>query len=306
VRALVHDPAAPFGLRLGEAPDPVPPATQALVQIGAMSLNFGELDLIADRTEPGGVPGWDAAGVVVRGAADGTGPPPGARVVTFGWSGAWAQLRAVETDEMATLPDAVDLGAASAVPVAGVTALRAVRALGPIAGRRVLVTGASGGVGRFAVQLAARAGAEVIASVGSPARGAGLAGLGASRVVTGLEGVPAVAGVLDTVGGPQLAAAFGLLEEGGSALWIGNASREPVTLDLPHPGQRGNTHLSTFTVGDRQGPDLAHLVDLLASGELDPQVGWRGPWERAHEAAEALLSRRIAGKAVLDVSERPG
>ena len=110
-----------------------------------------------------------------------------------------------------------------------------------------------------------------------------------------------MAGVLDTVGGPQLAAAFGLLEEGGSALWIGNASREPVALDLPHPGRRGNTHLSTFEVGGGQGPDLAHLVGLLARGELDPQIGWRGPWERAQEAAEALLSRRVAGKAVLDL-----
>jgi NADPH:quinone reductase-like Zn-dependent oxidoreductase len=133
VRALVHDPAAPFGLRLGEAPDPVPGSAQALVAVAATSLNFGELDLLAERTDAGGVSGWDAAGVVVRAAADGTGPPAGSRVVTYGPDGAWAELRAVETDGMAVLPDGVDIGDASAVPVAGVTALRAVRALGPIA-----------------------------------------------------------------------------------------------------------------------------------------------------------------------------
>lgn len=79
--------------------------------------------------------------------------------------------------ELAVLPDAVDTGTAAALPVAGVTALRALRGLGPLLGRRVLITGASGGVGRFAVQLAARAGAHVIAAVGSAARGAGLSAL---------------------------------------------------------------------------------------------------------------------------------
>jgi NADPH2:quinone reductase len=305
VRALVHDPAAPFGLRPGDAPDPVPSAGEALVEVASTSLNFGELDLLAERTAPGGVAGWDAAGIVVRAAADGSGPPAGARVATYGPSGAWAELRAVDTDEMAVVPDGVDLGEAGALPVAGVTALRALRALGPIGGRRILVTGASGGVGRFAVQLAARAGAEVIASVGRPDRGAGLTALGAARVVVGLDGVPALAAVIDTVGGPQLGAAFLLLEEGGSALWVGNASRQPVTLDLTHPGQRGKTHLSTFDVGGGLGPDLAHLVGLLAAGALDPQVGWRGSWERVHEGAEALLSRRVAGKAVLDVARPP-
>ncbi|HET6259246.1 MAG TPA: hypothetical protein VFE39_11400 [Pseudonocardia sp.] len=72
------------------------------------------------------------------------------------------------------VPDEVDLGAAAAVPVAGVTALRALRRLGFLTGRRVLITGASGGVGGYAVQLAASAGAHVIASVGSAARGEGL------------------------------------------------------------------------------------------------------------------------------------
>ena len=96
----------------------------------------------------------------------------GARVVTFGWAAGWAELRAVDTGELAVLPDGVDHDAAAALPVAGVTALRALRRLGPVLGRRVLITGASGGVGRFAVQLAARAGAHVVAAAGrSAARG---------------------------------------------------------------------------------------------------------------------------------------
>ncbi|MEU4328843.1 alcohol dehydrogenase catalytic domain-containing protein [Nonomuraea dietziae] len=68
-----------------------------LVQVSAVSLNFGEIAYRSPDPRPGHVPGWDAAGVVVQAAADGSGPAVGDRVVTFGWSGAWAELRAVDT-----------------------------------------------------------------------------------------------------------------------------------------------------------------------------------------------------------------
>ncbi|HEX2314113.1 MAG TPA: alcohol dehydrogenase, partial [Thermomonospora sp.] len=129
--ALVHDPAAPHGIRLGTAPDPEPGPSQALVRVAAVSFNLGEIAFRSPDAPPGHVPGWDAAGVVVRAAADGTGPAAGTRVVTFGWSGAWAELRAVDTGDLAAVPDGVDLGSAAALPVAGVTALQAVRRLGP-------------------------------------------------------------------------------------------------------------------------------------------------------------------------------
>jgi NADPH2:quinone reductase len=169
MKALIFDPTQPRGVRLGEAPEPTPTPSQALIEVHAVSLNFGDVASL-NRGTPGEVPGWDAAGVVVRAAADGSGPKNGTRVSTFGWGGAWAELRAVDTNEIGIAPQEVDFGAASALPVAGVTALRALRALGSLIGRRVLVTGASGGVGRFAVQLAHLAGAHVIASVGAPGR----------------------------------------------------------------------------------------------------------------------------------------
>jgi hypothetical protein len=84
-------------------------------------------------------------------------------------------------------PPSADLAEVAALPVAGLAALRALRAAGPVLGKRVLITGASGGVGRFAVQLAAHAGGHVIASVGSLARGEGLAQVGAEEVVVGLH-----------------------------------------------------------------------------------------------------------------------
>ena len=145
--------------------------------------------------------GWDAAGTVVTAAADGCGPPAGARVVTFGWSGAWGRLRAVDAGELAVLPEQVGFEEAAALPVAAVTALRAIRGLGSVLGRTVLISGASGGVGRFAVQLASLAGARVVACVGSSARAEGLAELGADQVVVGLDGLAGpVEFAIDSVG----------------------------------------------------------------------------------------------------------
>jgi NADPH:quinone reductase len=301
VLALLVDHDSAAGLRLAETADPVPGPDEALVEVHAISLNHGELRGVASQP-PGFVPGWDAAGVVRTAAADGSGPKAGTRVVTFGWAGAWAQLRAVPVSELAVVPDGVDLGAAAALPVAGVTALRALRRLGFLTGRRVLVTGASGGVGRFAVQLAAAAGAHVIASVGSVARGEGLAELGAAEVVVGLEGVePGLHGVLDNVGGPQLAEAFALLAVGGSVQCIGATSGEP-TVFPPYSTVGELRSLQAFRMGDRLSEDLATLVGLLAQGALDPQIGRRADWKDVGGAAEELFARRIAGKAVLDVS----
>ena len=284
MKALIFDPSAPGGLRLGEAPDPTPKPSQALVEVHAVSLNWAEAAALARLCKPGEVPGWDAAGVVVRAAQDGTGPQVGTRVSTFHWGGAWAQLRVAETAEMGVMPAEVDFAAASALPVAGVTALRAVRALGPVLGRRVLVTGASGGVGRYAVQLARLAGAHVIASVGSSARGIGLDKLGAHETVVGVEGVTELLhGVI-----------------------VGVASGAPSPIDLhaqrlPNGLRAGGRRVEVFVVGSGLGPDLAYLMSLVANNRLDASVGWRGSWDRAREAMDALLARSVEGKAVLEL-----
>jgi NADPH:quinone reductase-like Zn-dependent oxidoreductase len=210
----------------------------------------------------------------------------------------------VATENLAVLPDSVDFGTAAALPVAGVTALQALHALGSVVGRRVLITGASGGVGRFAVQLAARAGAHVIAAVGSPTRGTGLAELGAAEVVVGLSEVAQpVFGVLDNVGGDLLAQAFSLVGDGGSLQSIGMASNSPSTIDFEAERRSGaRKRLEPFTVRTPFGPDLDYLVELVAAGQVDPQIGLRTSWEDVSDAAAALLGRRVVGKAVLDLS----
>jgi NADPH:quinone reductase-like Zn-dependent oxidoreductase len=304
MRAVVFDPQAPANLRFGEVSAPVVADDEVLIDVKAIALNFGEVRFIADARQPGEVPGWDAAGVVVQAAADGSGPSAGTRVVTFNGAGGWAERRAAPTGNIAVLPDSVDFASAAALPVAGVTALQALRALGSVVGRRVLITGASGGVGRFAVQLAARAGAHVIAAVGSAPRGAGLVELGAAEVVVGLDDVTEpVFGVLENVGGPLLAQAFSLVGEGGSVQSIGMASNQPTTIDFEAERHRWTRkRLEPFTVREPFEPDLNYLVELLATGQLDPQIGLRDSWDNVSGAAEALLDRRVAGKVVLDVA----
>ena len=303
MRALTHLPGAPHGVDFADVPEPQPDPSQAVVTVHASSLNFGELAYLAKLIPVGHVLGSDAAGVVKATAADGSGPPRGARVVAFVGSGGWAERVAIATDQLAVVPDGLELADAAALPTAATTALRALRDLGSVLGRRVLVTGASGGVGRFAVQLAARSGAHVVAAVGRPERGAGLLALGASEVVVGLGGVLPVFGVLDNVGGPLLAQAFELLERDGLLQSIGKASLEPSTVDFEAQRLHAiGTRIEAFAAGSHPvGNDLAVLVGLLASGALDPQVGWRGSWQRVHEAADALRERRLTGKAIIEV-----
>ncbi|WP_215448160.1 zinc-binding dehydrogenase [Streptomyces sp. ATCC 21386] len=302
VRALVVDPAAAAAVRLAEVPDPAPEPGQVLVEVSHASLNYGDLnDARSGRVPEGAVLGSDAAGVVVQAAGDGTGPAVGTRVVAL-TAGAFAECVAVDVGALAKVPKGLRLAQAVALPVAGLAALRSLRAAGLGPDKRVLVTGASGGVGRFAVQLAARAGAHVIASVGSTARGEGLAEAGADEVLIGLKGLERpVDVVIDNVGGPQLVLAWGLLAPGGSVQSVGWTSGQPAVFP-PYATVGPAKSLTSFVIEGDVSADLAVLTELAAEGALGVEIGWKGSWDRFEEAAEALRGRRIYGKAVLEVA----
>jgi NADPH:quinone reductase-like Zn-dependent oxidoreductase len=266
------------------------------MEVKAVSLNFGDVNGIAGKN-PGDVPGWDAAGVVVQAAADGSGPAVGTRVVSFGNNGAWAERRAVRTRDVGVVPDKVDLSIAASVPVAGVTGVQSLRASGPVTGKRVLITGASGGVGRYTIQLAALEGAHVIAAA---RRGDGLAELGAKEVVSTLDGLAPVDVVLDTVGGPQLVAAWNVLAPGGVIQSIGWTSLEPAPFP-PYATVGPAKSLQAFESRSPFGPDIETVLRLVAEGKLEVNLGWHGSWHKFEDAIAALRGRQVSGKAVLDI-----
>src|SRR5215210_8413623 len=164
MRAILVDKGALANLSVGETEEPSPIPSEALVRVSAISLNRGEVRR-AQMAEDGFNLGWDLAGTVEQAADDGTGPREGARVVGFLSSGAWAELAAVPTNSLAELPESVSFREAATLPVAGLTALYALEKGGGLLGRSVLVTGASGGAGHFAIQLARLSGARVVALV---------------------------------------------------------------------------------------------------------------------------------------------
>ena len=305
VRAAVVDPEAPDGIRIGEVAEPKAGPGRMVIEAHHASLNRGDLnDVRSGRVPAGAVLGSDVAGVVVKAAKDGDGPTVGTRVVAL-TAGAFAARVAVDVDAVAVVPDGVDLAEAAALPVAGLAALQALRAgmlEAPVKGARVVVTGASGGVGRFAVQLAAYGGAHVIAVVSDAARADEITALGADEVVADVTHITEpVDLVLDNVGGRQLVAAWGLLVPGGSVQCIGWSSGEPATFP-PYSTVGPARVLNSFLISGPVGPDLGNLVRLLDEGSLRVNIAWRGPLARIADAVAALRDRRISGKAVFDLA----
>jgi NADPH:quinone reductase-like Zn-dependent oxidoreductase len=304
VRALVATGReAPLVELRDDVSEPDPGPSEALVRVRAFAPNRGELTLLRTRGE-GWRPGQDLVGEVVRAAADGSGPAEGERVAGLADQGGWAELAAVPAHRLAAVPNAVGDATAAVLPMAGTTALNLVRRGGSLLGRRVLVTGASGGVGHLAVQLAALAGAEVTA-VARPERAEAVRARGAAHVVAEVAGAEEGQHlVLESLGGRSLEAAIGRVAAGGVVQVFGNSSREPAPLDFRAFAGREARIESYFSHEHEAdaGLDLRILLDLLAQGRLHVDVGLEERWERAQGVLEALDGRRFSGKAALRVT----
>src|SRR6195256_4331999 len=187
IRAVVVDRAAPGKLAIKPVELRDPDRDELSVRVTAISLNRGETRRALQVAEPGWRPGWDFAGIVETAAADGSGPKRGTRVVGLLPSGAWAERVNCRSHAVAALPDAVTDAEAATLPVAGLTAWHALSQGGMLLGRKVLVNGASGGVGHLACQLAHAAGALVWGHVRRPEQEKMVAEWCGGRVIVGSD-----------------------------------------------------------------------------------------------------------------------
>ncbi|WP_194912471.1 zinc-binding dehydrogenase [Catenulispora rubra] len=296
-------------LEITDVPEPEPQADEAVVAVEAFSVNRGEaLFLTGGYGRPadkGWRPGQDIAGVVVRAAADGSGPAVGTRVVGHPEGTGWAERVAVPTGRLAELPDAVSATTAAALPLAGLTALRLVRAAGDIVGRRALVTAAAGGVGFFLTELLAGAGAEIVAVTSNDTRAVRLREFGAAQVVKRA----ADAGgrydlVFESVGGQEFADAVGKAAPGATVLWYGQAGLKAPTLDffsLMASTPLTVKHFPHWISPVTDGQDIATLVRLVGAGRLHPEVGRVADWADTAQAVVDVYERRVQGNAVLTI-----
>lgn len=305
LRAYVR--GGPEQLVYEQAPVPVPDRGEVLIAVHAAAITFAELgwDLSwttrdgSDRTPV--IPSHEVSGTVAALGEDVTGFSVGDDVcglIDFDRDGAAAEFVTVPVDTLAHKPCSVTHVHAAALPLAALTAWQAlVDHAGLAAGEQVLIHGGAGGVGMYAVQIAASLGARVIAT-DAPSHAEFVRRLGAEcfidftreafdEVVSGLDVV------LDTVGGSTLERSYGVLRPGGRL----------VTLDATPSPERAEEHqvkAMSFVVR----PDtweLAHLARMLDEGKLRSVVSQVFPLDAGRRAFESRGRERRPGKTILTV-----
>jgi NADPH:quinone reductase-like Zn-dependent oxidoreductase len=303
MRAVVYDHYTKDldALEVRDLPEPRLAPAAVLIEVRAAGVNpvdwkvmTGGLDALMPAQFPV-IPGWDVAGVVVGVGLDTPEFQVGDEVMAYARkdtvsAGTFAERVAVPVSAVARKPASLSWEEAGALPLAGGTALRAVDALGDLTGRTVLIHGGAGGVGGFAVQIAAGRGAKVIATAsernhdyvrslgGQPtAYGDGLA-----ERVREIAGGP-VDAVADFVGG-MLDVTLAVLSEDGAHVSV--ADHSVVT----HGGR------NIWVRPD--GTQTARLAELADEGRLTVEIAGRFPLDRVADAFRASQSRHTRGKLV--------
>lgn len=309
IHAIVIDPLAPSHLALKEVDAPQAQPWEALVQVKAVSLNRGEVK-DAKEQEASSRPGWDFAGIVIEPAKNGAGPLKGARVVGLLPMGAWSEQVAAPVSMLAQIPDKLTFTEAATLPVAGLTALYALRKGGMLLGKRIFITGSTGGVGLFAHQLAAQSGAYVVGTASTEEKAELVREAGADEVVIGYSAISSARQfgpydlIIDSVGGDTLAALLPQLAPQGICVAVGFSSSNTATIDMMNLVTSGGRTLYSFFLGEeltRQSAadDLSLLARLVADGRLTPRIEVEAPWTEIDTVSRNLLERKFSGKAVL-------
>ncbi len=307
-------------LRLDEVPDAVPGPGEVLVRVGAAGVDRAAWHLMTGRplaarlalglrAPKDRIPGRDVAGTVVA-VGDGVTDYAVGDAVYGTSRGSFAELAVVPVTRLARQPANLSAEEAAAVPVSALTALQAVRAGGVEAGDRVLVIGASGGVGSFAVQLAVDLGAHVTWVCG-PTKADLVRMLGAEHVVdhttTPLETlVDHTTTPLDIAGHRRVRLLRGLLTERGCLVIVGSENEGRWLGGLQR--SMGAAPLSPFVkqrllmlVASENGADLAALNEVIERGGLRPALERTFPLAQAPAAIDHVSGGHARGKVVVTV-----
>ncbi len=312
----------PEVLALREVPDPPPPgAGEVQVRIEARDVQYVDVLMLAGkyqfRPEPPFVPGNEGAGTVVAAGAGVTGFKPGDRIMSRHRLGAFAQLGKARAEDCDPVPAGMSIEAAAGFRSAYHTAYHALLQRGRLqAGEWVLIHGAAGGIGIAAIQVAKLYGATVIATASTEEKRAACREEGADYAIDYREGfrdkVKELTGardgvdiVYDPIGAQVTEESLRCMAYGGRLLVLGFLGGGPAT-------PRTNYLLIKCleVIGVRLGavtehnPELGRqnmrtLVDLAGQGKLRPRISHRFPLERAAEAVQAVIDRKVIGKAVL-------
>jgi NADPH:quinone reductase-like Zn-dependent oxidoreductase len=283
---------------------------EVTVLVTTISLNRGETKRALTTSVTGTRPGWDFAGVVEEGGAVAGAPEPGTRVVGLLPIGAWAERVHAPLTSIALIPDEITDAQAACLPLAGLTALHALRKGGLLLGRKVLVDGATGGVGQIAIQLAAASGAHVYSHIRREEQRDLVAASSTGGVVVGdsLEAARPHGPfdlILDSVGGSAFSAAMTMLRRRGTCVMIGMSEGAEARFDSNRFLFALGTTLQSMVIFDDiastepAGNGVALLLDLVKRGQLKPCIGIEAPWTDVAGVAQQLIARSIAGKAVL-------
>ncbi|MGD1941744.1 MAG: zinc-binding dehydrogenase [Leptolyngbyaceae cyanobacterium] len=313
MKRLMMNADEPGGIGVSETERPQPLPHQSLVKVTAFSLNRGEVGFAQSPDSKGRTIGWDYVGTIEVPAADGSGPQQGIRVV--GWRpqmDAFAEYVIGDREYLAVIPDGVCDRQAVTLPVAGLTALAAVDKGDRILGHSALVTGVTGGVGFFALQLAKLSGARAVAQVRRSEQEAFARDIGADAVVVtadgqGFEAEGPYRLIVDGVGGDLIGPLLQVTDKGGTLVSYGVSQSTETSINLMTlfggGGQRriyGLTLYSEVEV-EPSSVGLGRLLRLLENGRLQVPAITEADWSETPQLASDLLARKFSGKAVLTI-----
>jgi NADPH2:quinone reductase len=310
-------------LAVGDLPTPEPGPGEVRVRLATSGVNPS--DVKSRRGAPPAferiVPHSDGGGVIDAVGAGVPGTRVGERV--WIWNGQWkrasgtaAEFVALPSEQAVRLPDGVDFAAAACLGIPALTALQGVRLLGPVEGRTILVTGASSAVGHYVTQIAARAGARVLGTVGSEAKAAHARAAGAAETIayktedvatrvrdlTGGRGVDGIVDMDFSTTAPMLAR--GLVAPHGTHVVYG--SNVPGDNAVPfRPCLWTSIAIRFFLVYELTPEDRRATLDALAGmlerGDLIHTIGARFPLSEIAAAHEAVEAGATLGNVVIDL-----